>query len=333
MKSQIRLLFIAILGLWVLGGCGSSMTSYWKFDEGRETTAHDSIGSNDGEISGAAWETGVSGTSLSFDGRDDYVQTTRNIDQGGSTDITMVAWVYPTSTSPGRHQVISSDDGGFDWSILRKGRKWHAFTGNGSWNSGFTVDVNKWQHIAAVFKPGEDVIFYKNAVNRLRGSAPAADTNDNNIAIGNNPGHWDEYFKGKIDEVAIYNNVLSAEQIQQLYQKGAGRAGITCEDAGITGEQMNEIAEIVMEKIKLQIHSREINQREKAEVEKIRAETRKLRQEAQKFDVETQKLREEIRLLRAEAEKLQAEAENARQQARKARAETEQLKAKSKTQN
>jgi len=307
-NAHFRLLFVAILGLWGLSGCGSSMTSYWKFDEGKGATAHDSIRSEDGQIYGAKWEAGVLGTSLRFDGSDDYVQTTRNIDQGGSTDITITAWVYPTRTGPGRHQIISTDDGGFDWSILRQGNQWCAFTGDASWGSGFNVDLNAWQHVAVVFKPDEDVVFYKNAVSRFRGSAPATDANDGNVAIGNNPGPWDEYFQGKIDEVAIYDRALSAKEIEKIYEKGAAR----CRDLRTADSQTN--------------------QRKRAEARKIRVETRKLRREAERVDLEIQKLREEIGLLRAETEKLQAEAENQRQQARKARAETEKLRAKSKAQ-
>ncbi len=327
MKAQIRLLFIAILGLWVLSGCASSMTSYWKFDEGKGAIARDSISNKHGDIHGATWATGISGASLSFDGRDDYVQSTRNIDQDSSTDITMAAWVFPTSTSPGRHQLISSDNGGFDWSILRQGRQWRVFTGDSCWDSGFTVDLNTWQHVAAVFKPDDDVIFYKNAARHLRGSAPATDANDSNITIGNNPGPWDEYFQGKIDEVAIYNKALSAKNIEKLYRKGAAR----CKAVIASNRQTNETAEVVPEKIKPKVRKKPANQREQAEIEKIRAETRKLRQETEKVEVETQKLREEIRLLRAKTEKLKAEAEKARQQAGKTRAETEQLKDKSKT--
>lgn len=327
MKAQIILLLIAMLGLWTLSGCGSSMTSYWKFDEAKGAIAHDSISNKHGDIYGATWATGVSGTSLNFDGRDDYVQSTRNIDQEGSTDITMAAWVYPTSTSPGRHQVISTDNGGFDWGILRQGDQWRVFTGDGSWDSGFTVDLNMWQHIAAVFKPDEDAIFYKNAASHLRGFAPATDANDSNIAIGNNPGPWDEYFQGKIDEVAIYNKALSTKNIEKLYRKGA----TLCKAATAINRQTNETAKVMQEKIKPKVRKKPRNLREQAEIEKIRAETRKLRQETEKVKVEIQKLREEIRLLRAKTEKLKAEAEKAKQQARKTRAETEQLKVKSKT--
>lgn len=215
--------------------------AHWKLNEGSETIAYDYIAENHGTIHGAEWLTDQDGGALSFDGKGDYVKTTLNIDQSGSTDITMAAWVYPTSTSWGRHQVISSDNGGFDWSLLREGRMWHAFVGNTSWNSGFAVDINKWQYVAVVFRAGEDVIFYKNAVSSSRGAAPATDTRDNNIAIGDNPGWWSEYFNGIISDVMIFDRGLSPEEIQQLYQNGLIERGFPA-DLEIIGIDNIELA-------------------------------------------------------------------------------------------
>ena len=217
------------------------MISHWKLDEGSETIAYDYVAENHGTIYGAEWLTGQVGGALSFDGKGDYVQTTLNIDQSGPTDITMAAWVYPTSTSWGRHQVISSDNGGFDWSLLREGRKWHAFVGNTSWKSGFVVDINKWQYVAVVFRVGEDVIFYKNAVSSSRGAAPTTDSRDNDIAIGDNPGWWGEYFNGIISDVMIFDRGLSSEEIQQLYQNGLLERGFPA-DLEIIGIDNIELA-------------------------------------------------------------------------------------------
>jgi probable HAF family extracellular repeat protein len=164
------------------------------------------------------------GTSaLYFDGVDDCVATSLEIDQSGSSDVTMVAWVYPTATSPYRQQVISSDNGGFDWSLLKRHGTWRVFTGDRSWNSGFSVDINGWQHVAAVFKAGQDVISYKDGVSRSRGSAPDIDISDNPVAIGDNPARWDEHFEGKIDEVRVYNRALTAEEIwENMHRKLGG---------------------------------------------------------------------------------------------------------------
>jgi hypothetical protein len=164
-----------------------------------------------------------SGSALEFDGQDDYVSTALDIDQSGPGEVTMVAWVYPAATSPYRQQVISTDDGGYDLSVLKRHGTWRVFTGDGSWNTGFDVEVNRWQQIAAVFKGAEDVVFYKNGVGRSRGSGADTDISDNPVAIGDNPGRWDEHFEGKIDEVRVYDRALTADEIwENLSRKLSG---------------------------------------------------------------------------------------------------------------
>jgi hypothetical protein len=60
------------------------------------------------------------------------------------------------------------------------------------------------------------VSFYKNGQDI---SIPSIDydVSDNNIAVGDNPGPWGEFFAGKIDEVRVYDRALSAEQIARVF--------------------------------------------------------------------------------------------------------------------
>jgi hypothetical protein len=158
-------------------------------------------------------------SALEFDGVNDRVETPLSIEQGSeATPITMMAWVYPTSTSSGRHMVLSTDDGGYDWSLLRTGPTWYVYTGEASRSTGLSVDLNQWQQIAAVFDPqAGNVRFYKNGVlvtiPHLEidwGFAP--------LAIGNRPGTTDRAFAGRIDEVQVYDRGLSGDEIQWLYE-------------------------------------------------------------------------------------------------------------------
>jgi len=153
---------------------------------------------------------------LSFDGSNDRVSTELDIDQSASSPgVTMEVWVYPTSTSSGRHQVISSDNGGYDWSLLRDGATWFVFTGGTSWNTGFSVDLEGWQHVVAVFIPGTGVKFYKNGVEATTTNI-GYDTGDDIIAVGQNPPNA-EYFAGIIDEVVIYSRALTPEEVMERY--------------------------------------------------------------------------------------------------------------------
>ncbi|MHC4677195.1 MAG: S8 family serine peptidase [Planctomycetota bacterium] len=192
-------------------------TVWWPFDEVSGTITHDSVGPNHGTVHGASWTRGKVGGALSFDGLDDVVITPVNIDQSSrSAGLTLCAWVFPESIESGRHQVISTDDGGYDWSLLCESESWYVFTGNQSANTELTVDPGQWQFVAAVFEPESGVSFYKNGQDI---SIPSIDydVSDNNIAVGDNPGPWGEFFAGKIDEVRVYDRALSAEQIARVF--------------------------------------------------------------------------------------------------------------------
>ena len=198
------------------------LVAYWTFDDGAGMIAEDSIGSNDGTLANSSvWTDGQIDGALSFDGIDDYVETALEIDQTGSTDVTMSAWVYPTSLKEGIQQIISTDNGGHDWSLFIRDGKWQVFTGYYSMTSEFNIDLNVWQHVAAVFDVDDAKIrFYKNGVISSVTSELFTDTSTNYLCIGDNPGWWHEYFEGKIDEVRIYNRDLSTEEVKQLYKEG-----------------------------------------------------------------------------------------------------------------
>lgn len=178
----------------------------WHLSEDPTATLYDSTsnGNNGASAGGMTSDDQVEGRvdgSLDFDGTDDIVQTTLNINQGGAYGATMEAWVYPTSSSAGRHHVVSSDNGGYDWSLLREGPLWYLFTGENSRSTGLTVDLNTWQHVVAVFDPARGTKFYKDGV-EVDIPYISTDWNDNNIGIGKNPGA-NEYFAGQIDEVRV----------------------------------------------------------------------------------------------------------------------------------
>jgi hypothetical protein len=195
--------------------------SYWKFDEGSGKLAYDSVGFDHGTLVNAPVRTsgGRPGSAITFDGVNDYVHTTLNIDQSEiSPGATMLMWVWPIGYSSGKRQVVSTDDGGWDWSVLRVGDEWQVFTGNKAWQTPFSVDQNKWQHLAVVFDPKTGGIrFYKNGQGAFTYDI-GYDPNDNDIEIGRNPGGG-EYFEGKIDEVAIYTRPLASDEIIKLYHQ------------------------------------------------------------------------------------------------------------------
>ncbi|MCA9120825.1 MAG: alpha/beta fold hydrolase [Planctomycetales bacterium] len=152
-------------------------------------------------------------TSLAFDGIDDQVSTPLNIDQGyGSPGVTFEAWVNPSNSGNGRQHVISTDNSGYDWSILRENDQWYVFTGEQSRSTGFAVKEGRWQHLAAVFEPDRGVTFYMDGQESFLPYIDY-DFSDGNVAIGRNPG-YPEFFAGAIDEVRVWNGTRTAAEIR-----------------------------------------------------------------------------------------------------------------------
>ncbi len=159
------------------------------------------------------------------------------IDQrSGCSEATFAAWVKTIADPPteyltpsGRSQVISTDNSDYDWGILTEKsltqpNKWKFFDGSNSIDSGVTVNIGEWQHVAAVFNCDEKKVhFYVNG-QWIKTSSPGNNMFDNStyyVAIGGNPSknfdEFKEFFYGIIDEVVIIDRPFSGEEIQKLY--------------------------------------------------------------------------------------------------------------------
>lgn len=197
------------------------LVGYWKFDEGEGTVVKDSSkNGKDGSITGATWTEGKYGKCLNFQGEEHIVKVDMKIDQSeGTKGATFCAWVYPSATSVGKCQVISFDNGDFDWSILRKEEKWFVFTGLDECNTEFSVDIDKWQFLCAVYNPGSGITFYKND-ETFNIAEIGYEENTNNLGIGENPEEgFPEPFYGKIDEVLVYDRPLGEEEVKKIRER------------------------------------------------------------------------------------------------------------------
>lgn len=200
------------------------LVSYWAFDKGNiaGNTVKDEMGNNDGEIIGdPASVVGKIGNGLELNGTTDHVKVSSlNPSPSIYPAITLMAWVYPTSDGTGgqanRRFLFSHDDGGWDRGVLMQSANWRTGTGNDGtdyWDTGSSVDVNVWQHIAIVY--GEDEIdFYKDGEKNSYGSP--GDVGDGNpfLLVGAHPSQA-RFFQGIIDEVLVYERDLSEAEINQ----------------------------------------------------------------------------------------------------------------------
>lgn len=205
---------------------------YWKLDEGTGTVVNDSSGSgNKGSLfNGPTWITGRSGRALSLDGYNDYVQVpdSNALSPLASTgEITVSAWVNlsrrPSTSGQGRAPFLAKG-GSNNWEYAlyayadgKVGFSTWQLNGNPYGEPmGGSLPLNGWYHLVGTAKKGQFVRTYLNGV-LVAGTTRLTGTPGNGISPLYFARRGDgQYLRAAMDEVRIYNRVLSLEEIQAL---------------------------------------------------------------------------------------------------------------------
>lgn len=198
----------------------------WHMNEGSGSVIHDEIGNdNNGIINGATWTTeGRFGNSLSFDGIDDYVDVGPNNVYSNGSAITVEAWIKVDNLGSFVYVLGSrdqQDNGGFYFYLRDSGRlDFYVYFGP-TWRNAATqhseIQPGQWYYIVGVYDGS--VRIYLNGV--LKDVYPwriGYDTSSSSTFIGGVPYSVD--FNGLIDEVAIWDIALSAQEILDYYNSG-----------------------------------------------------------------------------------------------------------------
>jgi hypothetical protein len=204
------------------------LVGWWMFDEGSGTVAKDSSGhGNDGTLNGGPqWVPGYSGGALKFDGIDDYV------DCGNDASLDLTAWTialwlnvaenknYNAFVVKGldaaeNYEFLGFADGSLHMPItMAGGTRIYVNTPVGA------IVVGEWAHFAysyssttgrRVYKDGD--LIYSDAAS----GTPQATTEP--LTIGNER-PMTRFTNGTMDDVRIYNRVLTAGQVQAVAAGG-----------------------------------------------------------------------------------------------------------------
>ena len=221
----------------------NGLVGHWTFDgpDMNATQALDSTANaNHGTLSGPTRAIGKVGQALSFDGVDDYINAGSDSSLDNLTTITISAWIYPTGWGEatwGRILVKGNAAGGFFFlsNDATEGVETLNFFQNFSTTDGYwrtptsSMVLNKWQHVAVTYdrsSTSNDPILYIDGVSKsvteISGYTPAGsdlDDSAEDLYIGNTPDN-SRTFAGKIDEVRVYNRILTPEEISIIYNIG-----------------------------------------------------------------------------------------------------------------
>jgi len=234
----------------------SDLVAYWALDEGTGTVAGDSSGNGyDGTfVDNPTWVTETAPTTfanpyaLSFDGANDYVDTTAVIELG-QQDFSIGLWLKTTENRLG---LIAKSDSDTSWEAGEKnfylnnlGYPMFVGFGNGYINSETAVNDGAWHHVMVTWDytdGGGSGAMYVDGVDVTTTSTYTATHNDNGsdtlkLGVDNN-NESSNYFAGTMDDVRLYSRALSAAEVASL---ATGMIGFAC-TTEYTGDGITDFA-------------------------------------------------------------------------------------------
>lgn len=220
--KNIAIVVIALASLLMAPATSvrADIVGLWHLDEGSGSTASDSSGNgNDGTLVGEPnWVAGLFDNALDFDGVSDYVQVpddpNLNIAEG-----TWEAWInfgaIPSVVGDpmnplakaNQYWIHAPTDDSIQVKVGVGGLRYVATTAPAF------IEPDVWYHVAGTYD-GETLELYVDGQLEDSNTVPSGDidTTDANLAIGT----WStpaDFFQGIIDEVRIWDEALSADDI------------------------------------------------------------------------------------------------------------------------
>lgn len=232
-RLWIVVVFLFVAGLLV-STSSAGLVSRWQF----EGNANDSAGGNHGTVyGGAQYVAGAPGfgQGLSFDGVNDYVGGSASPFDFPDTTFSVCAW-FKTTINTGATMI--SEGGWVDgWSfaintgMIQVTLK-ENIDGRNAYNA-FSVNTyndNKWHHVAAIITTdtvstsGNHADIYVDGapVSITEAKAYPYDTSNETWKIGKRTSSsLPCYFMGSLDDVRIYNNGLTQQDIAAIFPEPA----------------------------------------------------------------------------------------------------------------
>ncbi len=209
----------------------ANLAAWWKFDDAAGPNAVDSSGNgHTGTLfGGPVWVSGKFGGALQFDGVDATVLAANYSGIAGPNSRTVTAWVKLDESQASRKDDVIS------WGTAASlGARWVLtldygipFLGlEGGWTKGDVVITDGQWHLVTVSAPANatnhDIQFY------VDGRLNVSSYSNRTVGINTDPsssvtmGYYNSYYKGLMDDVRIYDYVLSDLEVKYLYTGGTG---------------------------------------------------------------------------------------------------------------
>ena len=228
-KSTAIMLAVVIGMLCSISICAAdiledTLVAAWLFDEDQGLKTADASGNgHDGDIKGAKWVQGKIGAALEFNGDGNIVEIPHHADFD-LTEYTISAWIKteptglwqtvigkePVAGSPRNYGVFVAGD----TKLLGVN-----YTTAGTWKTAFSKRVaadGKWHHVAATFDGDHLRAYFDGVMEGETKTEIPPDHNTEPVKIGRWGNPRGDFWSGVLDEVAMFNQALTEEEIQDI---------------------------------------------------------------------------------------------------------------------
>jgi len=234
----IIILFICISSLQIKAA-QNSLVLYFPFDEVKGDIVNDQSGNAfEGTLNEGVELTndGKYNNALSFDGSSGYVLVEYDNSLDLTENFTVMAWTYPTIVDGAYRWVVDKthDNDDLNYLLGISAENVFRFITRKLTNdlmAAENVTAEKWYHLAGVQDSGmQEVTLYVNGSAVVNNPLAGEKTvNDADLKIGCREwqGSIEQFFGGIIDEVAIFSEALTQEDIEKAMGGIEGFMGIT----------------------------------------------------------------------------------------------------------
>jgi hypothetical protein len=208
---------------------------YWKFDEGSGTTTADASGNGaTGMLQGGVrWSAGRFGAALQFNGTSGYVNVPAPAGSAldlNANPVTLAAWINTNSLTTQQAILLRGlSDGpagaggtqGYGLWINANGHVNLGATGGGNFDS-LTALTPGWHQVTGIINGTASKVYIDGVDQTPAGVNVSVTSSNQNLIIGasrNNANNgYVGFFSGVIDDLRIYNRVLSTSEVRALAQ-------------------------------------------------------------------------------------------------------------------
>ncbi|NVJ61785.1 MAG: LamG domain-containing protein [Gammaproteobacteria bacterium] len=163
-----------------------------------------------------------------FNGTNQYLEIADNPLLDIANNLTITTWINPRALPGSGLKTIVSKNANYEFHLTPSGEInwWWGGGVNELTTSGASISPNNWYHIAITYRSGEQKIYVNGTELANTNVTGTLSLNNSPLQIGQDQNFVGRFFNGLIDEVRIYDQTLTAANVNQIMMETHPCSGI-----------------------------------------------------------------------------------------------------------